>query len=205
MHQPLAAWCFLPELINLGDNAFTGCSSLTNLNLPRYHHQPRLRGAFPGTALTNVRLPCLCSPTSTTIFFPIALFLTNITFPANITAIYDSAFFGCSSLRHISIPASSVTLIGNDAFYNTGLTNLTISSNLTFIGQAAFAQCSNLTTVTLSPGLLSIGDSMFQACSNLVSISIPDSVTNCSEYAFEFCDHLGSATIGNGLIYGNDA
>lgn len=80
----------------------------------------------------------------------------------------------------VTIPASlnglPVTSIGDDAFYGSGVTSITIPNSVTNIGGNAFQSCANLTGVALPNSVTSIGGDAFSSCANLASIAIPDSV-----------------------------
>ena len=94
----------------------------------------------------------------------------------------------------------TVTSIGDAAFYQrTDLTSVTIPNNVTSIGEQAFEGCSSLTSVTMGNGLTTIGDYAFYGCSSLPSITIPNSVTSIGKSAFSFCSGLTSVTMGNGV------
>ena len=67
--------------------------------------------------------------------------------------------------------------------------------SVTSIGEAAFAECSGLTSVTIPEGVTSIGDAAFYLCSGLTSITIPNSVTSIGNLAFRYCSGLASVTI----------
>ena len=61
-----------------------------------------------------------------------------------------------------SVSISGVTSIGNAAFYNcSGLTSVTIGDALTSIGTSAFYGCTGLTSVTIGSADTSIGKSAF--------------------------------------------
>lgn len=62
--------------------------------------------------------------------------------------------------------------------------------DVTSIGDKAFYDCNNLTSVTLPDGVTSIGDEAFAGCSNLTDINIPDSVSSIGERAFEGCSGI---------------
>ena len=63
---------------------------------------------------------------------------------------------------------------------------------VTTIGDYAFYDCSNLTSVTLGNSVTSIGNYAFFYCSNLASIVIPNSLTSIGKGAFDFCSNLTS-------------
>ena len=85
----------------------------------------------------------------------------------------------------------SVSGIGESAFtqcYN--LTSVTIPNSVTSIGNYAFSQCYNLTSPTIPNSVTSIGTLAFYNCSNLTSVTIPNSVTSIGSDAFYSCKDL---------------
>ena len=93
-----------------------------------------------------------------------------------------------------------ITIIGDKAFYDCqNITSITIPNSVTSIGKSAFSRCSNLTSITIPNSVTSIGDSAFYECSNLTSITIPNSVTSIGECAFSDCENLTSRTIPNSV------
>ena len=58
------------------------------------------------------------------------------------------------------------------------LTQITIPSSVTSIGDSAFSDCSSLTQITIPSSVTTIGDSAFSDCSSLTQITIPSSVTS---------------------------
>ncbi len=94
----------------------------------------------------------------------------------------------------------SVTSIGNAAFSEcTGLTSITIPNSVTSISKYAFDGCSGLTSVTIPNSVTSIADYAFRGCSGLTSVTIPNSVTSIADYAFAGCSGLTSVTIPNSV------
>ena len=89
-----------------------------------------------------------------------------------------------------------VTSIGEYAFYEcTNLTSVTIGNRVTSIEDSAFESCENLTSVEIGNGVTSIGWSAFDCCTSLTNIVIPDSVTSIGDYAFSSCTSLTSVEI----------
>ena len=148
--------------------------------------------------------------------------ITSITIPEkvtynsteySVTSIGDYAFYGCKSLKSITIP-NSVTSIGSSAFYYCyNLTSITIPNSVTSIGDWAFENCSSLTSITIGNSVTSIGNQAFSSCSSLTSITIPNSVTSIGYGAFEGCSSLTSIEVDannpnyasiDGVLYDKD-
>ena len=86
---------------------------------------------------------------------------------------------------------NGVTSIGNYAFKDCSeLTSITIPEGVTSIGVRACSDCSSLTSITIPEGVTSIGARAFSDCSSLTSITIPSSVTSIGDYAFYGCSSL---------------
>ena len=90
-------------------------------------------------------------------------------------------------IRKIEIE-SGITSIGYFAFYKcSGITSLSIPATVGYIGSSAFEDCTALTSLSLNDGLLSIGGSAFEGCSGLQTLSIPSTVNSISINAFKNC------------------
>ena len=111
-----------------------------------------------------------------------------------LTSIGDYAFYECTGLTSVSIPAS-VTSIGDYAFREcSALISVSIPNAVTSIGDWAFGLCTGLTSVTIPNTVTSIGIYAFYATS-LTSITIPNSVTSIGNSAFQNCSGLTMMTV----------
>ena len=66
----------------------------------------------------------------------------------------------------------TVEIIGDGAFQETGLIDLTIPNSVSAIGKDAFTICKNLKSVTLGNGLEHIGERAFEYCFDLEKIIV---------------------------------
>ena len=183
----------------IGDEAFSGCDSLTDITL----------GSSVKTLGRAVFYTCKN--------------LENVEIPSTVTDIGEKTFYSCPALKEAIIRAGTVKA---GTFYNcSALTTLIISDNATLdasftvgntyakealetvkigkgvIGDNAFNNCKKLTTVELGNGVTSIGKRAFLNCTQLPSITIGDGVTSSiGASAFSGCTALTNANIGSGAI-----
>lgn len=127
-------------------------------------------------------------------------FMYYIKFDRPLTEIKEEAFKN-TGVTEIILP-ETLTTIGDNAFAgNTGLTTLTLPGRVTRIGQNAFANCSALESVTIDPSAtnaqMTIGKGAFQY-TGLTSLTIPSRVVGIEQEAFADCAKLGPVTFESG-------
>jgi hypothetical protein len=110
---------------------------------------------------------------------------------------------------YVCTPSSnSITIAGFIGSGNTVAIPNTINGlPVTALASGVFDNAAGvaLTNVILGTNLTTIGEYAFAACDNLTSITIPDSVTNLGSGAFAFCDNLTSVYFqGNAPEVGGD-
>lgn len=98
---------------------------------------------------------------------------------------------------HIS---DGFTNIGENAFRDCeNLTTVYIPNGVTSIGHAAFLRCESLTNIDIPNSETVIERSAFAGCYNLTSIHIPYGVTSIGSYAFSACESLTEIRIPNSV------
>lgn len=119
---------------------------------------------------------------------------SSITIPESVTCIGPQALAGCRNITEIHFPAR-LTAIKRYAFHACGIREAIIPESVTELENGAFYYCKNLSRVSLPRGITEIAEYTFDGCSELTEISIPDGVTKIDSYAFDFCEKLSAVSI----------
>ena len=131
------------------------------------------------------------------------LILLAITALSTYTFAYDICVGGV--YYNLIQKAKQATVTNGDNKYQGDITippTITVEGveySVTSIGDNAFEQCVQLTSLNIPNTVTSIGQGAFKYCSMLTSLRIPDSVITLGGYAFGFCDSLQSVSIGNSV------
>ncbi|MBO5789032.1 MAG: leucine-rich repeat protein [Clostridia bacterium] len=122
-----------------------------------------------------------------------------------VTSIHNYAFQGCTNLQSVKLPASIQT-IGQWAFRDcVNLTTITFMGNkttpatLSNIGDGAFYNCAKLSAVELPSSVLTLGEYTFSRCTSLAKVTLPQNLKTISKSLFEGCTSLSEVTIPDGV------
>lgn len=198
---------------SIGDGAFRGCSSLTNVTIL---NSVTSIGDYVFESCKNL-ISVTISESVTSIgrnaFYGCSS-LINVTIPNSVTSIDKYAFFCCTSLTSVDIP-DSVISIGYWAFNGcSSLTSVYIPESVTMIGREAFS-CRNISNISVdnnNPNYLSIDGNLYYKNKNAISLIqyaigktpksflIPDYVTGIGYRAFDNCSTLTDVTIPSSVI-----
>ena len=217
------------DITSIGDYAFYGCSALTSVTIGNNVESIGASAFLNCSSLTKVELNSNAvisknynSQSGMKSFFGSQV--TEYILGEDITSIGSYAFYSCSKLSSITIPAS-VTSIGNNAFKNcTQLAQVIVpnignwckiefsssSSNpLSYAHHLYQDEDTEVTEIVIPDDITSIGDYTFYGCSALTSVTIGNSVESIGTSAFQNCSSLTSieipscvTSIGNGAFSG---
>ena len=197
----------------IGSRSFFGCRSLSDLSLPRYVTSVGQRAFAYCLSLETVTvaqgdtntfsdgdddddggLSGLVLPSGLKVLGDFAFVrccsLSKVSLPPD-CQLCDACFYGCSSLRMLTLP-SNLTCLPSQAFYDCSvLKYLKLPDRLEKVGQSCFAYCTALRSVTFPASVSSIGKGAFQFDSFLseVALASPSSVT-IHPHSFENCSNL---------------
>ena len=128
--------------------------------------------------------------------------VTAVHLPATITSIGENAFYRCTKMADVNIPDGVVTIAYRAFDECKALTTVTIPSSVVSIGNMAFYQCIAMTQVNFNEGLQTIGTSAFADCKALTQVEFPVSVTSIGQNAFENCTGLTDVTFNGATSIG---
>jgi hypothetical protein len=134
--------------------------------------------------------------------------LSSITLPEGVTTIGFRTFQGCSALNAVTVP-NSVTKIDSEAFrYCANISTIHWDSNLSPLHATQYCR-EKLTEVTLGSNMTGVGENAFYGCTSLADITIPENVKDIGSNAFRGCTSLVTitisenvTTIGDGFLSG---
>ncbi len=127
--------------------------------------------------------------------------IRSITLPYTVTYVGKQAFENCTSLTTLICEfteTSGLSIIGEYAFADSGLTTVTLPGKMGRIDQHAFSGTKltsitlpesdgSLVTVTGSKPILSVGDGAFSNCTLLQSVTF-SGLTTLGDSVFAYCD-----------------
>ena len=144
--------------------------------------------------------------------------LTSVEIPASVSKIqngsysvgetgvainFEGAFFGCVNLESVTFAeGSELSGIGDFAFaYCSSLKSIDVPDTVTNIGEGAFFLSSTLTSIEIPAGVTSIGEGVFGTCSSLESVTFAEGsrLTSIGSGAFSGCSRLTSIEIPAGV------
>ena len=194
-NQAVKSYIIPSSVTSIGDSAFAGCSSLSNIAIPSSVNSIG-DWAFSGcSSLEYISIPKNVICLNGNPFFnwngkldclsPNFIYEDDVLFNKDKSKIIS---FRNQAVISYIIP-DSVTSIGDRAFSGCSfLFGIVIPNSVTSIGDRTFCGCSFLTEVDIPDSVTSIGNGAFYDCNSLRSVVIPDSVTSIGERAFEDCN-----------------
>lgn len=120
----------------------------------------------------------------------------------------EAAIIGMDCVKNVSdivIPSTlggyPVTAIGDEAFAESfNITSVVVPEGVTYIDEDAFALCYRMESVTLPESLETIENWVFGACLSLKEIVLPENVVSINDSAFDSCLSLEKIVVKNAEV-----
>ena len=186
-------------ITSIGENAFSGCTGLTEIVIPEGVKSIENFAFYDCTGLTSIVIPEGVKNIGSLVFSG-CTGLTSVTIPDSVTSIGEDIFDECSNLTEVSMPSGTLIIEGIrtlDAAKAT-LKKITLTSG-TRIDSKALSGFTALEEVILPDELTEIGSNAFANCEKLSKINIPGSVRTIGDGAFADCGRLRTVTLADGL------
>ena len=216
--ESLTSVTFPQSVIDMNDRTFVNCTKLAHVTF--YNKNTKIDSAFAFTALygggtihgwEGSTAQAYAAEHSSITFEPLGSISgacgANVTYsfdsPTGVLTISGSgAMADCISytdapwfahryaVRSVSI-GNGVTVIGDYAFIESdNMTSVVIPGSVTRIGRSAFAGCGSLGSASIQSKVTSIGDFGFYGCGSLRQVFIQNTNITIGEYAFDECPGL---------------
>lgn len=179
------------SVTSIEPNSFQECTGLKTITVDKANPNYRAEGnclieIATGTVLVGCSASVIPDDGSIKAISPVAFFqcttLTEIRIPASVTELPRNAFKGCTALTRVEGCEGLVT-VGWDAFRDcAALTEFPFVESLRVIGQQAFYNCDALTEVTLPREMETLGVEAFGDCGGLTRLELPAAL---AEMGFE--------------------
>ena len=157
-----------------------------NVGFDRFHMSGFAEGALQNGHMTAIDLPHREIRTIPQRCFSGCSNLQSVTFHSNKTKFIEAAAFRwCTSLKEIRLP-SSVKLLGDYAFDQSGLVEFVVPKSVESLGIGVFRNCRSLKNVVISGHRVGeISGYCFEGCDSLTAINLPAGVHSILSHAFE--------------------
>ena len=186
----------------IGDSAFQACAKLEKIEMPSSLKSVGSQ-AFRDTDLYKNAKGVVYAGTWVVDYND--QIGADVTIADGTVGIANYAFYNCSKLSSISMPAS-VKIVGRAAFYDcAALTTVELPATLEVIQDYTFYRCKSFRPTSLPPMLTYIGRSAFYKCGSSAAMTlndtdsdvlqIPADVTYIGDYAFYCCGYSERASI----------
>lgn len=193
----------LPKTLSaIGQNAFNGCTALTNVySLSTYANYSEITIGSGNSAIQSASWAyySLTAPTAVVVSY-----WHYVTDEPTIWTISYETHTDENGIIYSLIPAETEYWVASS--YNADIIaeNASITSSIdgtpvTQIGDYAFIGCSKIKTITIPSSITSIGVSAFFECVNLTSVSIPNTCTSIGRGCFYGCTSLATLNPGTGI------
>ena len=116
----------------------------------------------------------------------------SVVIEPGVTSIGYWAFANATNLTSVTMP-EGISVVENNAFYNSGITSIVLPNSVTDVNDGAFDNCKQLVSCDLGRGIKHIGKNCFGNCYALTSLKWSDCLETIGSWAF-YANHPTNVT-----------
>ena len=197
-------------LIELADNAFANCESLSSVDFSSNNSLVTLgASAFEGCKLlTTVNLPTTVEEIGAYAFKNSGL-TGNFVINEKVDSIGNNPFAGCQNVNlvvdskntkyHLDSTESLYSSKGDLVVVNSSLTGEFVVKDEINVLADAFYGCNGITKLTLSEGITQVTSHQFDNVGSITELALPSSLTKIESYGFANNAYLTSVVLPKGV------
>lgn len=191
---------FSEGILSIGEEAFAYCYHLARVILPESLTEMG-SGAFTRCyTLKSVEFKSAFMNNIGEEAFSYCLSLETAILPGLVGTLSNGAFKNCYSLTRVQMP--SVLYIGNEAFAEcTNLSQIDLPQGLVEIYSNSFYWCVSLTDLVIPGSVKKLDRYILYQCVTLTRVTIQEGVEGINEYAFAYCVALPSIILPSSIRY----
>ena len=118
--------------------------------------------------------------------------IQSVVIEPGVTSIGYWAFANATNLTSVTMP-EGISVVENNAFYNSGITSIVLPNSVTDVNDGAFDNCKQLVSCDLGRGIKHIGKNCFGNCYALTSLKWSDCLETIGSWAF-YANHPTNVT-----------
>lgn len=202
---------FPEQVKEIGERAFADCSAVEQIVLNEGLETIKAYAFSNCSKVTEVQYPKTVNELERYIFSNCSN-LEKVIFSYGMEKVPDNACYDMDNLKQIVFEDSSgksiteetgeettITEIGENAFYSTGIETLALPKGIEKIHSDAFGRCYKLTEIIFADTVEEIGYSAFSDCNALEELYLPENIKKLDNSAFSGCKNLVRIEGGEGI------
>ena len=202
----------------IGANAFKYCTELKKITLGSKLETIGANALDSCNSLIEINMKSPIPPTYKTGFSSASYISTQMNVPTDVFSVYQEtepwknfwnlskkdeliSIFEVDGIKYSVIENKNVEIVGNritqqiELYINNKVEYYGNTYDVVAISNAAFQNCSYLSSVHIEKGIKKIGAAAFKNCSSLKNIILPDSISTIPDECFYGCEILDSINI----------
>ncbi len=124
--------------------------------------------------------------------------LNEVVLPQSVKSLGESVFKDSALLSKVTLP-DALDHLGDYSFSRTAITEVTVPSGITSLGEGMFSNCGSLQSVTIPASITSLEKDTFTKCYALKTVNVLGDLTTIGDFALSFCTELTTFPLSDSI------